>query len=323
MKKTYLINLLVLLCAFSFTQAQVIFEEDFESYPLGDVLDQNTEVWGVWSGDHSNAAESIDVSDAFAASGTQSGFLGAGPGPQDAILLLGNRTEGTFDLAWRMYIPAGRTAYFNIQGMTSETGGAGNGANGVGVFNSPNLVFNNTGSANGTAGLGGAYPVIEDLDPIYSWSYPEDQWFDLNLRFLLDTGSWILTVDGQELEPQPMAEDLVMGGIDFFPIDANNEFYIDDIVLSEFVEDPVFPAGINDNFSASLAAFPNPVVDFLQLETELAVERVEVFNALGQKLLVETPRITSPRIDLTQLGNGIHFLRVTIEGESKTLPIRK
>ena len=125
MKKLY-----ILLFALSFTyfcaDAQMI-DENFDNYTLGDLDDQNPEVWSVWSG-NINGPESIGVSDVVAASGTQSGFIGVGPGPQDAMLQLGNISEnGTYELTFNMYIPAGRTGYFNIQGQTSATGGAGNG----------------------------------------------------------------------------------------------------------------------------------------------------------------------------------------------------
>ena len=62
------------------SNAQII-DEDFEGYTLGPMGSQNPSVWGVWSGNTSNLTESITVSNAFASSGSQSGFIGSGPGP--------------------------------------------------------------------------------------------------------------------------------------------------------------------------------------------------------------------------------------------------
>ena len=67
-------------------------------------------------------AENIIVSDDFAASGTKSGFIGPGQGPQDALLYLGNETTGDYTLRWNMYVPSGNEGYFNVQGTIPASG---------------------------------------------------------------------------------------------------------------------------------------------------------------------------------------------------------
>ncbi len=55
------------------------------------------------------------------------------------MMLTQNLDAGQWTVQFQAYIPAGRGAYFNIQGETENEGAGGGGA---GVFNSSNLYFN-------------------------------------------------------------------------------------------------------------------------------------------------------------------------------------
>ncbi len=320
MKRFYILFLAAFFAAMA-VNAQII-DENFDGYALGDMADQNPDVWGVWSGNLSNTSESIGVSDAFAASGTQSGFIGAGPGPQDAILVLGNLPDsaGMYELSFSMYIPAGKTGYFNIQGETSSSNGAGNSGNGV--FNSPNLVFNNTDSANGEPGLGGAYLNVGDADPAYSWTYPEDTWFPVHILFEsygdVDSSGWTMSINDVAIDKQPYDDDGIIGGIDFFGINANNEYYVDDIVFSEIImintENPVLQ---------SLKVYPNPVADRLTIESTEQVDEITIYNLLGSPVLNTTPNVLSPVLDMSTFTPGLYMVEVRIGNDTRTIKVMK
>ncbi|MFT7450104.1 MAG: hypothetical protein ACI9VN_000817 [Patescibacteria group bacterium] len=318
MKKFYFLFFAALFASMA-VNAQLI-DENFDGYTLGDMNDQNPDVWGVWSGSN-NGGESIGVSNAFAASGTQSGFIGAGPGPQDAILRMGNIEEnGTYELSFNMYIPAGKTGYFNLQGETTNSGGAGGG--GAGVFNSSNLVFNNTDSANGMAGLGGAYGNVDDADPTYSWDYPEDSWFLVHILFVIsddsDSTGWTMSINDVELEKQDYAADGIIGGIDFFGINANNEYYVDDILFDEVImintENPVL---------RSMKVYPNPVADMLTIETTEQVDEITIYNLLGSPVLNTTPNVLSPVLDMSSFSAGLYMVEVKIGDDTRTIKVTK
>ncbi len=314
MKKFY--SLFLFLFIISMTADAQIINDDFESYTLGAVGSQNLAVWSVWSGNVGNTAEAIITSNAFAASGTQSGFIGAGAGPQDAMLVLGNIETGTFQLTFNMYIPAGKTGYFNLQGTTSSSGGAGAGGNGV--FNSSNVVFNNQSSPNGMPGLGGTYPNIGDADPVLSWDYPEDAWFPMVILFDPVNNAWTMSVDGVELAPQDFQTDQVIGAIDFFAIDANNEYYIDDVLYEE-----VIISSVSNPILNGAKAYPNPVTDLLRVETSEKVDEITVYNVLGSPLLNMTPNNASPTVDMSSFSAGLYFVELRIGKETSTIKVTK
>ncbi len=307
MKKIYLLTFIVAVFSVS-TNAQII-DDSFETYNLGPMEDQNPTVWRTWS-DGYVAAESITVVNDQANTGSQSGYIGAGPGPQDAVLDLGNLGSGDYTLRWQMYIPAGATGYFNIQGTIPAGTMAG-------VFNSPNLVFNNTQSTSGAPGLGGAYPNIDDADPAYSWSYPEDEWFTVKIYFDIDATTWTMTVDGTELAPQLFDADNVLGGIDFFAIDANNEYWIDDVYFDEGT------LSSNDLAATSFQVYPNPVVDNLNIQSNEPVKTVSIYNVLGKLVHQSSPNTVSPSIDMGAYKSGVYFVEVTIGDSTKTVKVIK
>lgn len=307
MKKIYLLSLIVF--AFSFTTDAQIIDDNFESYNLGPMVNQNPTVWRTWS-DGYVSAESITVVNDQANSPSQSGYIGAGPGPQDAVLDLGNQTSGDYTLTWEMYIPAGATAYFNIQG-TLPSGTVS------GVFNSPNLVFNNTQSANGTPGLGGAYADMADDNPVFSWTYPEDQWFTVEIYFDVDLTNWTMTVDGTQLATQLFATDNVLGGIDFYAIDANNEYWIDDVYFDQGT------LSTNDLTATSFKVYPNPVVDNLNIQSNEPVKTVSIYNVLGKLVHQSSPNTVSPSLDMGAYNSGIYFVEVTIGNSTRTVKVIK
>lgn len=310
MKKIYILAALV---AFAFTTNAQIIDDEMEFYDLGEMGAQNPAVWSVWSGTPTGpSGEDLIVTDDEANSGTQSGFVGDG-GAQDVLLLLGNQDAGTYTLEFQMYIPAGKTGYFNLQGET-ENGGANGG---TGIFNSPNLVFNNTQSANGAPGLGGAYPNIADPDPTYSWAYPEDEWFTVSIFYDIAGPTWQMTVAGDAVDAQPFDADGIIGGVDFFSIDGNNTYYIDDVL---FVEGTLG----NDEFSAAnFSVYPNPVQDRLNIQSTNTVDAVVVYDVLGKVVLSTTPGAVSPSIDMSNLSSGAYLVNITIDGASKTVKVIK
>lgn len=307
MKKFYFLAFAMI--GFVANAQTTLIDDDMESYPLG-LLHQAH--WSSWSGNA--GAEDIEVVNTQASSGTQSGYVGAGQGPQDVLLLLGNKTSGTLTLEFKMFIPTGKTGYFNIQGTTSG-GGAGGGGNGV--FNSPNLVFNNTQSASGAPGTGGAYPNIDDANPTYSWTYPENTWFDVQFVFDLGVGQWTMSIDGTALAPQPFDAENVVGAIDFFAIDANNEYFIDDVLYVETT------AGVNDFSETAFEIYPNPVVNYLNILSNEKIARVEVYSILGERILEVRPDKISPKIDVRQLQPGAYLVKITGETGSETIRVLK
>ncbi len=308
MKKIYLLALAAFTLSLG-VNAQII-EDDFEFYALGDMGLQNPTVWSVWSGVPDDGSNLLVVDDI--AQGVQSGYVGPGS-VQDVILVLGNETSGDYHVVFDMYITGGSTGYFNIQGETEDpgTGFQGAGAGGGGVFNSSNIYFNNAGAAPG---------VVEDQTTGETGTYPEDAWFPVSIYFDVDALTYVMTVDGTDVNaaPVPFQADATLGGIDFFSIDANNNYWLDNLIFD------LGPLVGTDDFSATnFSVYPNPVQDVLNIRSAAAVDAIAVYDVLGKLVLETTPDAISPSIDMSVLNSGAYLVKVTIGGASKTVKVIK
>lgn len=300
MKKIYLLALT--LGAFAFSANAQIINDDIESYDLGPLFEGH---WSSWAG--SPGPDNAIVTDELANSGSQSIFIG-GDGVQDALLLLGNQTSGNYELTFLMYIPSDKTGYINFQGET-ENGGAGNG--GGGVFNSGNITFNLDGLSPG---------IVEDIDADgtvnNTYSYPQNFWFEVKFEFDLAGPTYTLSIDGTAGTPVAFGGDSTVGGIDFFSIDANNEYYVDDVLFTD-------SASTQDFSADSFRVYPNPVKDILNISTKTAVDNVTVYDILGKTVLTSNPGVISPKIDMSGLASGAYLVQVTIGNASKTVKVLK
>jgi len=304
MKKIYILAI----AAFAFTlNMNAQFTDDAESYDLGDMGSQNLDVWGVWSGSP-NPAEDIDIVNDFALSGSQSLYVDD-TGAMDVMLLTQNLDAGQWTLQFQAYIPAGRGAYLNIQGETENEGA---GAGGSGVFNSSNLYFNQ-GATNAGVFLDDSTGETEE--------YPEDAWFPVTIAFDLDAAppTWHISINGNTVndDPQPFATDAILGGLDFYSIDANNELYIDDVIFAEG------SLGADDFNAAVFSVYPNPVVNTLNINSADAVQNVTVYDVLGKVVMNVNPGVVSPSLDMSSLSAGAYIVNVTINGTSKSVKVIK
>jgi hypothetical protein len=308
MKKIYLTVLAVFIVSLS-AHSQII-EDDFEFYALGDMGLQNPTVWSTWSGVPDDGSNILVVDDI--AQGVQSGYVGPGS-TQDVILVLGNVTSGDYQLAFDMYITAGSTGYFNIQGETEDpgTGFQGAGAGGAGVFNSSNIYFNNGGGAPG---------VVEDQTTGETGTYPEDAWFPVFIYFDVDTLTYFMTVDGTDVNavPVPFQADATLGAIDFFSIDANNNIWIDNVLYAEGIH-----IGFDDFSNENFSVYPNPFTDVLNIRSKSVVDSVDVYDILGKLVLSVNPNAISPSLDLSALSSGAYLVKVTIGDASHTVKVIK
>jgi hypothetical protein len=68
----------------------------------------------------------------------------------------------------------------------------------------------------------------------------------------------------------------------------------------------------------TLNVFPNPVIDFLNIEeTESKIEEVHVFNSLG--ILIFKARPENGRVDFRNLSRGAYYLRIAANTNAKNV----
>jgi len=81
----------------------------------------------------------------------------------------------------------------------------------------------------------------------------------------------------------------------------------------------------NDDFG-NLAAFtyyPNPVNNILTLDAQKNIESVVAYNMLGQEVLRLSPNVANTEVDMSSLLSGAYFVKVSIQGATKTVRIIK
>jgi Secretion system C-terminal sorting domain len=80
----------------------------------------------------------------------------------------------------------------------------------------------------------------------------------------------------------------------------------------------------NQNFTFKNFSFsPNPVTNVLKITNESAINAIEVSSLLGQKVMTKSVNDLQTEIDMSQLTNGIYFVKVSADGNEKTVKIVK
>ncbi|MEZ4919113.1 MAG: T9SS type A sorting domain-containing protein [Saprospiraceae bacterium] len=184
--------------------------DNFDSYDTGMTTGDQASWWTTWSGATGGAEDGI-VSSAQANTAPNSMQLlatGANGGPQDIVLDLGNQTSGYYELKWKMYFPAGKEGYYNIQDVVPIGAGSWN----LDVF------FSAGGVGNIQIGAGAS---------LASFTYPNEEW--INVRHLIDLDNNLLTLYINDVFVKKMAYPNNLGGIDFYGVNGSNEYFVDDL----------------------------------------------------------------------------------------------
>ncbi len=323
MKKIYtLFSFFALISFTAFTQTAEIIE-GFEDYPCDTRVYQET---GWWSGWDCGGACAIWVDCSIAHSGTHSGLVTPYVSDDDyvdAILSMGNKIFGQWILGFWMYVPAGKEAYFNLQGITPVD---------TGNWIIGNIFFNKDGANPGDAYIDWS---TSDTSDDTHFTYPEDQWFRVIFNFDITTGINAATFamyidDNQVVDPgTPLADGNGtyppgLGGMEFFSISANNTYYIDDIFFGDPDSGDPFPSGTADALTAKgFEYYPNPVQDELVIKAKQNIDAVNITDVLGQTVYYAKNLNTFNTIDTSHLKSGMYFVSVQIGDSEGTVKIMK
>ena len=290
--KQFLLPFAILILGTAFGQTP-LFEENFDSYAVGDYIATESSVFTTWSGTGAGGVEDAQISDEQANSGTQSlKIFGAvaGTGPMDIYLPIG--LETAYEVTYNLYVPSGYSAYMNVQEVLTP-----------GTAWAFDMIF----AANGAITFG-----IDGVDLAYG-SYTQDVWSAVSLRMDPVNSRAEIFINGEYLANFPF--DNIIGGVNFFGFgDGFTEglYYIDDVVVVE-TEDVV--NGIEEAAQLDLAFGPNPANNYIQLSSNASngVVRIMALNGQIVKEIVTTNLISGTRIEL-DLDNGIYLVELTSNG---------
>ena len=196
----------------------VLISDDFEAYTVGALGPQSPD-WSTWSGEEGGAEDGI-VSEDLANTGTKAMKIEGNNGPQDVLLLLGDKAEGHYILRWNLYVPTGKSAYYNTQKFEESPG--------------EEFGLEVTFGANGTGSLSAG------AENAARFTYRQNQWISVihyvdlnndNIRLYIDgTFVYAWKASAQASEATGTRQ---LGAIDFFPARGPHLFYVDDVYFAE------------------------------------------------------------------------------------------
>lgn len=303
MKKIYLLAFGLISVA-----ATAQFTEDFDDLAPGNVSSQSPYII-VWP---AAGVTDAQVTTDQAKSAPHSMWIRSN-NTDDVLVQLGNQNSDVWSVTFDLYVPSGSTGFWNVQNNEEANPAQWNGQFFI--------------DATGSGGVPGA--ITTDMDGgLTQVPYPNDTWF--NVIHVVDfTGSenkHIVMIDGAELyngayidgqtgDPGPATQ---LGAINFYSIDTQASFYVDDFSLIEgnILSTP-------DLALNSFKVYPNPVVDVLTISSNEIVQNVNVYNILGQLVNQVTPNVASPTVDFSTLKSGVYFVEVTINGQVQTVKVIK
>ena len=219
--------------------------DNMDSYTAGDALGPGASWWTTWSGAE-GGSEDGEVTDLYAYSAPNSMTIEEG-GLNDVILKLGNQSSGYWRLEWQMLVPEGKSGYYNIQ--ESET---------PGIAWNTELVFALVDYV--TPAPDGTGNVL--IPGAAEFSYPVGEWFKVEHLIDLDADNIEIWIDGVMVYTGAYTGNI--GSVDFYSIDADCRYYIDDVLLTDMM--PVTGTGayyINSNTTGGEPWFSSSNLDAL------------------------------------------------------------
>lgn len=236
MKKVSLLSMLIAMILLSgnvLAQEEVLINENFESYSIDEKLaeeaaEKGNDWWTTWSGTHGNVEDgTIKYFDR-----TNCAYFVRGI---DQVLLLGGYESGVYELSFDIYIPNGKSAYFNV--LHSFAGGGSTYA----LQNYLHMTSDGSGSVSHSEGHGTVHAgakSVADVPCVY------DAWMHFRLYIDTDTdqAKYYYTAPGQEevllctwqWSLDSFGENTVgrkLDAMNFYVPEVGSEFYIDNMRL--------------------------------------------------------------------------------------------
>ena len=284
------------------------FSDDFESYNVGDFIAQSDTVnWATWPGGTLGGLYDAPVSNAQAASGSNSLHLdNSASNVPDPVLPFGGQTwtSGSFEFSTNLYVET--TAYFNLQGSAT-----------IGTVWAMEMTFTGAGGLTDpfTYDLGGG---------AITGTYPgTGVWFNVTLKCAdLTTGTWELFIDGVSKGTATLPNGTAVGGCNLYAA-AGNNYYIDDISWSAVAADACTGArteavvtvndcsNITELTKGNMEVYPNPNNGEFVITTSNEVMNVTITDVRGKVVYTNnTVNNHTINVNLSDLEKGMYMINV-------------
>lgn len=154
---------------------------------------------------------------------------------------------------------------------------------------------------NGTTGETNAWEYTATNANVLT-SGSQGTWISIDLPFSAPTFNCINTPPGNAC---PSLTDLAQ-----FVISSNLDIvYYDNLYLHKNTV-----LSTNDFETSNVRLYPNPATNVLNIESVMTIEKVSVYNLLGQEVISQTPNSEIATLDVANLQVGIYVVKTTING---------
>src|SRR5690606_19728861 len=93
-------------------------------------------------------------------------------------------------------------------------------------------------------------------------------------------------------------------------IDGNGRVHNGIIDLGAYEWNPMLSISSSNRTIIDLLIFPNPAVNWLQIDYKDGIDRVEVYNATGKEVMQHEVQAYSFKMDVSNLSKGIYLVNV-------------
>jgi hypothetical protein len=271
MKKRYLFTAVMFLWNTALFSQIVLFEYNFDSYTAGQYLAAQSDDWRTWSGTTGGSDDGLVTTD-YALSAPNSVIIQNDL--TDLVLLLGDKTEGQFEVIFHIFIETGSGGYYNY--LHKFDGDSSEWAMDI-LFNE-----NNTG-----------YVRDPNYDEVATFFYTKDAWVECKLIVDLDGDEAELHIDGSLVYTWQWSfgELKQLGAVDFFSATPSGipSYYIDNV---SFID--VSTVGVDENNLSSCPGqyilknnYPNPFNPATTISFTIQNAgnvSLDIYNTNGQKI---------------------------------------
>lgn len=86
-------------------------------------------------------------------------------------------------------------------------------------------------------------------------------------------------------------------------------------------DDDLQPSGITENYFSMIKVFPNPAVDFIQIENMPEQATIQVFDLSGSLLKEVAALSVSEKLPVQELADGVYLLKISSGSQSKIVRV--
>ncbi len=310
--QTFLFLIFLLLNSFQLI-SQTILSDDIEDYDTQSPLCPQADHWTTWTGVEGGA---LDVPVVLPLTNStnhavlfEGHFTFPSGGPEDIILKLGDLTSGKYIVSFDMYIPDADGAYYNFQHFETP-----------GIEWAFDVDIQAGGIINGTtmANLGVSGGNLTSFNVQRGKWVTWDHYIDLDndwIRLEVDSfnvGEWQFSSQAGTIQTGTNQ----LGGINFYPLDGGNHFFIDNIHVQ--VDNIV---SVESHTATSIQVYPNPSSDFIyfdfgkyNIDNQQSFD-IEIYDQQGKMMKQYFSVNRQEKISIQELSSGTYFYKL-VRGEN-------